>query len=214
MREHKDCYSHCLIPGNESVFGWFYCFRNCCLLSWDCEVSDVIAEGLSTKETPYMSSLKQSLLERLKLRSLLARLLSPMLWCLMTGTKNKPSAMQTSGKKGPKMKQVQISTNSHANKEKDVKKASTMMSATNQSIGDQRLIQGSSHGQFQARLMDVPCETNVLQLETSLPITPSMSNSPRCTSTQGLHLNSKIWSGSPSCWVSPSTSMQSSVDGT
>lgn len=76
--------------------------------------------------------------------------------------------MQMSSKKGPEMNQVQILTDSHANEENNVRKASMMTSATNQSTG-KWMIQGSSHGQLQTCLMDVPWKTSVLQPETLSP---------------------------------------------
>jgi hypothetical protein len=173
-----------------------------------------IAEGSSPKEMQYTSSPKQSLSERLKLRSLLERLSSPTLQCSTTGIESIPSVMRMSSKKGPKMNQEQILTNNHTSEEKDVRKTSTTTGAMNQSTDDQRLIRDSSPGWSRTGSKGAHYEMSAPLPETSLLTTPLMSNSPRLTSsTQGLHQNSQTQSGSPSCWVPPSTLTQSSADG-
>jgi len=116
---------------NRTTWGWWWCKHSYCPMPQHCW--SILQKGPSAKEMQYINSPKRSLSERLKLRSLLERHLSPTLQCSTTRIENKPSVMQM---RGPKMNQMWISTNSHTNKEKDVRKVSTRTSATNQSTGE------------------------------------------------------------------------------
>ena len=161
-----------------------------------------------------MNSPKPSMLERMKPRGLLERLLSPTSQCLTIGTANEPSVTWTSrekeSEKGPvlNLKADDLSEPKEA-KEMRMMTASTMSQPTD----DQKSTWTNSCGQYLTELKVAHYEASALPQETSSVTTPWTSSLlKRISSTQGLHPSSLTPSGSPSCWGWPSISTQSSVD--
>ena len=122
-----------------------------------------------TEEIQYTSLPKPSLLEWMKLLSLLERFLMPTSKCLTIGTKNGPSATWTSSKKRPKQGCLtQMSIKTDINKQKKMRTMSTTLSVTNRSTDNSKLTQSSFPGLCQTELKATQCKMNV-----TLPGIPS-----------------------------------------
>src|SRR5882762_2803194 len=126
-----------------------------------------------------MSSPSQSLMERLKPRSLQERLSSPTLQCLTTGIENERSRMQTSNKRGSRKNTNRTLIRGHENEQEEAMETSITKSAMNRSTDDQRSIRSCSHGQCQIESEAVDYEMSALPPGISSQITPLTSNSPK-----------------------------------
>src|ERR1700734_2004097 len=126
--------------------------------------SSSIGQGIYTKETQSTSSLRPSLLERMKPQSLQERLSSPTFQCSTIGTGSEPLVTQTSNKKRPKRRsRTRKPTEKGTNEPKETMKTDMTTSAMNRFIDGQRSTQSSSPGPCQTGWKAAHCEMSAPQ---------------------------------------------------